>query len=82
MKGNQQERDKTIVEGSNEGGSSPAAGSAPAPPDPEVSATARRRTFTAKYKLRVLREADACKELGEINALLRREGLYSSHLSN
>lgn len=51
-------------------------------PDPEVSAKPQRRVFTAKYKLRVLREADACNEPGEIGALLRREGLYWSHLSN
>ncbi len=82
MKGQQQDRDKAIVEGSNGVGSSPAAVSTPAMPDPEVSAKARRRTFTAKYKLRVLREADACNEPGEIGALLRREGLYSSHLSS
>lgn len=49
-------------------------------PDPEVPERARRRQFSAEYKLRVLREADACKGLGEIGALLRREGLYSSHL--
>jgi transposase-like protein len=45
-----------------------------------VPERARRRQFSAEYKLRVLREADACKGLGEIGALLRREGLYSSHL--
>ena len=50
-------------------------------PDPEIPAKARRRKFTAKYKLEVLQEADACTEPGEIGALLRREGLYSSHLS-
>jgi transposase len=49
-------------------------------PDPEVVAVAKRRQFTAEYKLRVLREADASKGAGEIGALLRREGLYSSHL--
>ncbi len=49
-------------------------------PDPEVVARPKRRRFTAEYKLRILREADACKEPGEIGALLRREGLYSSHL--
>lgn len=49
-------------------------------PDPEVVARPKRRQFTAEYKLRILREADACKEPGEIGALLRREGLYSSHL--
>lgn len=49
-------------------------------PDPELAARPKRRQFTAEYKLRVLREADACKGPGEIGALLRREGLYSSHL--
>ena len=43
-------------------------------------AQATRRRFTAEYKLRVLREADACTEPGEIGALLRREGWYTSHL--
>jgi transposase len=46
----------------------------------EVMAKATRRRFTAEYKLRVLREADACMEPGEIGVLLRREGLYTSHL--
>ncbi len=46
----------------------------------EVTAKARRRQFTAEYKRRVLAEADACTKPGEIGALLRREGLYSSHL--
>lgn len=50
-------------------------------PDPEVPAKARRRRFTASYKLRVLEEVDRCSEPGEIGALLRREGLYSSLLS-
>lgn len=49
-------------------------------PDPEVAARPKRRQFTAEYKLRILRQADACRESGEIGALLRREGLYSSHL--
>ena len=48
--------------------------------DPEVPAKPKRRRFTVEYKLRVLREADACKGPGDIGALLRREGLYSSHL--
>lgn len=51
-------------------------------PDPEVPALparARRRQFTAAYKLRILHEADHCA-LGHLGALLRREGLYSSHL--
>ena len=47
----------------------------------EVSAKAARRRFPAAEKLRVLREADRCTKLGELGALLRREGLYSSHLS-
>jgi len=48
--------------------------------DPEVPPKPSRRRFTAEYKLRVLQEADHCKQPGEIGALLRREGLYSSHL--
>ena len=51
-------------------------------PPTEVSPKASRRRFSAKYKRRVLREVDACSESGEIAALLRREGLYSSHLTN
>jgi transposase-like protein len=50
-------------------------------PDPEVTERPKRRRFTAEYKLRILREADACKHDGDIGALLRREGLYSSHLT-
>jgi transposase len=50
-------------------------------PDPEVVVKAQRRRFTAEYKQRILQEADACTQQGEIGALLRREGLYSSHLS-
>ena len=46
----------------------------------EVVAKATRRRFTAEYKLTVLREADACTEPGELGVLLRREGLYTSHL--
>ena len=51
-------------------------------PDPEVVPKAKRRKFTAKYKLGIIEEADACIEPGQVGALLRREGLYSSHLSN
>jgi transposase len=47
----------------------------------EVLAKAQRRRFTAAEKLRVLREADRCSKPGEVSALLRREGLYSSHLA-
>jgi transposase-like protein len=49
-------------------------------PDSEVRAKAERRRFTAEYKLRILQEAEQCAS-GERGALLRREGLYSSHLS-
>ena len=50
-------------------------------PDPEVVVQAERRQFTAKYKLHILEEADRCDGAGELGALLRREGLYSSYLS-
>lgn len=52
----------------------------PLVPDPEVPAKPRRRQFTAEYKRRILEEVDRCKAPGEVGALLRREGLYSSHL--
>ena len=54
---------------------------APGIPDPELVEGPKRRRFTAEYKLRVLREADACSRSGEVGALLRREGLYSSLLT-
>jgi transposase len=50
-------------------------------PDPELAQRGRRRRFTAQYKLRIVREADACSRPGEVGALLRREGLYSSLLT-
>lgn len=49
-------------------------------PDPEVPPRAKRRHFSPEYKKRILEEADACIERGQIGALLRREGLYTSHL--
>ncbi len=49
--------------------------------DSEVPEKAQRRRFTAEYKLGIVEAADACREAGEIGALLRREGLYTSHLS-
>lgn len=52
------------------------------PPNPEVVVDAKRRRFTMEYKLRILKEADTAKETpGGVGALLRREGLYSSHLT-
>ena len=50
-------------------------------PDPELVEQAKRRKFTAKYKLEILEKADACTQPGEIGELLRREGLYTSHLT-
>jgi len=50
-------------------------------PNPELVERARRRQFTAEYKLRIVEEADACTGQGDVGALLRREGLYSSHLA-
>src|SRR5665811_2496212 len=66
------------------GEQSEAAGGSTAPervPDPELAERPKRRRFSAEYKLQILKEADACAKQGEIGALLRREGLYSSHLS-
>src|SRR3954467_7097011 len=51
------------------------------PPDPELVERPRRRRFTAKYKLEILEQAEACTRPGEIGELLRREGLYTSHLT-
>jgi transposase-like protein len=64
------------------GGTSSASrgGQRPVAPDAEVRTRRGRRVFTAEYKARILREADAAKGNGEVGALLRRESLYSSHL--
>lgn len=51
-------------------------------PDPQVTPRATRRRFSAADKLRILAEADACHQPGQLGALLRREGLYSSTLSS
>jgi transposase-like protein len=58
----------------------PAPPAAPSAPDPEVAERPTRRSFTAEYKQRILAEADRCAP-GELGALLRREGLYSSHMT-
>jgi transposase len=50
-------------------------------PDPEVVAPVQHRRFSAAYKQRILAEAERCTQPGEVGALLRREGLYSSHLT-
>ena len=77
-------RRETVLAGESEGarratGDSPA-GAPAGVPDPAVEAEAKRRRFTAEYKLRILREVERAKEPGEVGAILRREGLYSSHL--
>ena len=64
--------------GGSTGAGGPADGGVP---DPEVVARATRRRFSAAYKLRIVQQADACTQPGEIGALLRREGLYSSLLT-
>ena len=71
-------RRKGFSESMKENGSN---GTGALAPDPELAARAARRRFTAAYKLRIVQEADACSEPGEVGALLRREGLYSSHLT-
>lgn len=68
------------------GGGPSTAGASPAPAareatGPEVLPKAKRRRFSAEYRLRILQEADRCTQPGQIGALLRREGLYSSHLT-
>jgi transposase len=78
-----------VVAGGTEGGRSPtgvppataAAGNGKLIPDPAVAEKPLRRRFTAEYKLRILHEADRCTASGQLGALLRREGLYSSLLS-
>jgi transposase-like protein len=59
----------------------PSAGASPGPPDSEVVAKPKRRRFTAEYRWRIVEEAEQCTEPGDVGRLLRREGLYSSHLT-
>src|SRR5271166_6535717 len=59
-----------------------APGEAKTMPDPEVVVRAKRRQYSAEYKKRILAEADSAKESGAMGAMLRREGLYSSHLTH
>ena len=74
------ETERSEVERNGAAGKAAAIPQAVPHPDPEVVAKPRRRTFTAEYKQRILDEADAARFSGSIGALLRREGLYSSHL--
>jgi transposase-like protein len=76
----------TLAASERSGEAANAAGAAPAPsrppvPDSEVVARPRRRRFTAEYKRSILDQADAAQDSGAIGALLRREGLYASHLT-
>lgn len=64
------------------GGGGPTVVAAPVSPSPELSDRPRRRTFTAQDKLRILAETDRVTETGGIGAILRREGLYSSALTD
>lgn len=70
------------AEGARRATGAPATSGADSVPDPAVSEKAKRRRFTADYKLRILREVEQCKVSGEIGEILRREGLYSSHLTD
>jgi transposase len=70
------------AEGARRATGAPAAGADGSVPDPAVSEKAKRRQFTAEYKLRILREVEQCKAPGETGEILRREGLYSSHLTD
>jgi transposase len=82
MKASNNEHHVSAIEGASPGARR-ASGEAPSivPPDSEVAASAQRRQFSSAHKQRVLAAADACTEPGQIGALLRREGIYSSLLS-
>jgi len=75
-----EERFAPALGGEERSDEAPNAG-AVAAPDAEVVARPKRRRFSAEYRLRILEEADRCTQAGELGRLLRREGLYSSHLS-
>ena len=69
-----------IAKSSNGAAPPPSSVSPEVPPTTEVAPKAKRRSFTAAYKQQILQEADRCHQPGQLGALLRREGLYSSHL--
>jgi transposase-like protein len=73
-------KDSAEMEGARRATGVSAGGGVGEIPSPEVPEKAKRRQFGPEYKLRVLRQADECRGEGQMGALLRREGLYSSHL--
>jgi transposase-like protein len=77
-----QRREGERSEPDRSGGAANSGGAAPVPiPDPEVPEKPKRRQFTAEYKRSIVAQAEACRDDGAIGALLRHEGLYSSHLT-
>lgn len=77
-----QRREGERSEPDRSGGAADSGATAPAAvPDPEVPEKPKRRQFTAEYKRSMVAQAEACRDDGAIGALLRREGLYSSHLT-
>ena len=78
-----QRRESERSEPDRSGGDAESGGASAMPiPDPEVPAKPKRRRFTAEYKRSILDQAEACRDEGAIGALLRHEGLYSSHLTS
>jgi transposase-like protein len=75
------ERSETTTSGAEGAGCGPHPTPTLVVADPEVLEKARRRQFSAAFKVRIVEEADACTEPGQVGELLRREGLYSSHLT-
>jgi hypothetical protein len=81
---NKKKKDKIIKEEGTEGArraTGVPSSAVESVPDPEVPAKKRRRNLTAAYKLKILQKIDKCTEPGQVGALLRREGLYSSNLT-
>ena len=81
MADHQKER-KPLSEPERSGGSDNGTSASEGSASPAVPPRPKRRTFTAAYKSRIVTEADACARPGEVGALLRREGLYSSLLAD
>ena len=80
--GEPERRDAERSEAARSGGAPIFERETPATHDPEVTARHPRRRFTTKYKLEIIRKADACTQPGQVGELLRKEGRYSSHLVN